>query len=111
GYVVLVEGRIGFDNVALVIAPLATTYQHIKRLTRSYHVLMESAGALQGIEVILREPLDHAAIGGRPLAEVRGEIELRNVVFAYGDAPVLRGLNLHVAAGQTVALVGPSGGG
>ena len=111
GYVVLVEGRIGFDDVALVIAPLATTYQHIKRLTRSYHVLMESAGALQGIEAILGEPRDHAAIGGRPLAAVRGEIELRDVEFGYGAVPVLRRLSLKIAAGQTVALVGPSGGG
>lgn len=111
GYVVLVEQRIQFDDVALVIAPLATTYQHIKRLTRSYHVLMESAGALQGIEAILHEDVDHAGVGGQPLPEVRGDIEMRGVVFAYEDAPVLRGLDLQVKAGQTVALVGESGGG
>ena len=111
GYVVLVERTIRFDDVALVIMPLATTYQHVKRLTRSYHVLMESAGALDGIEVILKEAPDQAATGGRPLPHVRGEIELRNVVFAYGDEPVLRGLDLHIAAGQTVALVGESGSG
>lgn len=111
GYVVLVERRIGFDDVALVIAPLATTYQHIKRLTRSYHVLMESAGALTGIEAILAEEPDLAAIGGQPMPHVRGDIELRNVSFTYDGAPVLRGLSLQVRAGQTVALVGESGGG
>jgi len=111
GYVVLVERRIGFDDVALVIAPLATTYQHVKRLTRSWHVLMESAGALQGIEAILREPTDHAAVGGKSLPSVRGDVELRDVWFAYDDKPVLQGIDLRVAAGQTVALVGPSGGG
>jgi uncharacterized protein YifN (PemK superfamily) len=47
GYVVLVEGTVKFDDVAVVIVPLATTYQHVKRLTRSYHVIMESAGALR----------------------------------------------------------------
>jgi ABC-type multidrug transport system fused ATPase/permease subunit len=111
GYVVLVQGRIRFDDVALVIAPLATTYQHLKRLTRSYHVLMESAGALQGIQTILDEPTDPAAAGGRAMPTVRGDIELRDVAFAYGDASVLRGLSLNVRAGQTVALVGESGGG
>ena len=111
GYVVLVQGKIKFDDVALVIMPLATTYQHVKRLTRSYHVLMESAGALRGIEAILAEKLDHDTSGGRPLAQLRGEIELRDVVFAYGDEPVLQGLDLHIAAGTTVALVGESGSG
>lgn len=111
GYVVLVEKDIHFDDVALVIMPLATTYQHVKRLTRSYHVLMESAGALHGIDRILREPVDQAASGGRPVPTVRGEIELRDVGFSYGGEPVLRGLDLHVPAGKTVALVGESGSG
>jgi subfamily B ATP-binding cassette protein MsbA len=111
GYVVLVQEKINFSDVALVIMPLATTYQHVKRLTRSYHVLMESAGALQGIEKILHEPVDQAAAGGRSVATVRGEIELRDVGFSYGGEPVLRGLSLHVPAGKTVALVGESGSG
>jgi ABC-type multidrug transport system fused ATPase/permease subunit len=111
GYVVLVEGTVRFDDVAVVIVPLATTYQHVKRLTRSYHVIMESAGALEGILAILETDTDEANRGGRPLAKVRGDVELRDVVFAYGDEPVLRGINLRVKAGQTVAFVGPSGGG
>lgn len=111
GYVVLVEGTVKFDDVAVVIVPLATTYQHVKRLTRSYHVIMESAGALEGILTILETDTDEANRGGRPLATVRGDVELRDVVFAYGDEPVLRGISLRVKAGQTVAFVGPSGGG
>ena len=42
----------------------------------------------------------------------RGEIELRGVVFGHApDTPVLHGLNLHLQAGQTAALVGVSGSG
>jgi ABC-type multidrug transport system fused ATPase/permease subunit len=111
GYVVLVERGVRFDDVALVIAPLATTYQHVKRLTRSYHVLMESAGALHGIEQILRAEVDHAQVGGEPIQHVRGDVEMRDVWFAYDETPVLRGVSLRAQAGQTVALVGPSGGG
>ena len=53
--------------------------------------------------------------GATDLPQVRGEIELRGVRFAYGhdgDAhPVLDGLDLHVLPGERVALVGGSGSG
>lgn len=111
GWAVLVRGGVGLGEVTVVIASLSTSYQHIKRLTRSYHVLMESAGALAGIEKILRSETDQAIEGGRAMPQVRGRVELRNVWFAYDDKPVLQGLDLVVEAGQTVALVGKSGGG
>lgn len=111
GYVVLVEQQLGFDDVTVVIMPLATTYQHVKRLTRSYHVLMESAGALHGIEAILSAEVDQTHVGGAPLGDVQGNVRVRDLWFSYEGEPVLRGINLEVRAGQTVALVGPSGGG
>jgi ATP-binding cassette, subfamily B, multidrug efflux pump len=42
---------------------------------------------------------------------VRGEIELRGVTVRYGDRAALEGVNLRVAAGQTVAIVGHTGSG
>ena len=111
GYVVLVQRGVDFDDVAVIVAPLATTYQHVKRLTRSWHVLMESAGALHGIEEILHSEVDPALTGGQPLRKLRGDVELDEVWFSYDEQPVLRGVSIRARAGQTVALVGPSGGG
>jgi len=39
------------------------------------------------------------------------KIEFRNVSFAYENTPVLKSINLEIKRGQTIALVGPSGGG
>ncbi|MFO1208436.1 MAG: ABC transporter ATP-binding protein/permease [Amaricoccus sp.] len=50
--------------------------------------------------------------GARPLAVTRGRIEFRGVSFGYDpERPILRGLDLVVEPGQTVAVVGPSGAG
>ncbi|HEY2061729.1 MAG TPA: ABC transporter ATP-binding protein [Amycolatopsis sp.] len=46
------------------------------------------------------------------LPPARGEIRFDNVHFGYsGDAEVLRGFDLHIGAGERVALIGPSGSG
>jgi ATP-binding cassette subfamily B protein len=44
-------------------------------------------------------------------ARVSGDIRIANVSLSYGDAKVLDDVTLHVAAGQTLAIVGPSGSG
>jgi ATP-binding cassette subfamily B protein len=50
--------------------------------------------------------------GAPPLAVTRGRIEFRDVSFGYEpERPILRGLDLVVEPGQTVAVVGPSGAG
>ncbi|MGV3502376.1 MAG: ABC transporter ATP-binding protein [Adhaeribacter sp.] len=46
-----------------------------------------------------------------PLPAFEKEITLRDVSFAYGKEPVLQNINLTIAKGKTIALVGPSGGG
>jgi ATP-binding cassette subfamily B multidrug efflux pump len=47
-----------------------------------------------------------------PLVEIRGDVELRGLTFAYpGGPPVLRDVSLKLPAGSTVAIVGPTGSG
>jgi len=48
---------------------------------------------------------------GAPPAEIRGEIEFRNLSFAYNGVPVLNGINLQIPAGSSLAIVGATGSG
>src|SRR5204863_1787169 len=43
--------------------------------------------------------------------QIRGDIEFRNLTFAYGDAVVLRHISATLAAGTTTAIVGATGSG
>ena len=63
-------------------------------------------------EWIDERPKIAAPADARALPEsVRGEIELRDVTVRYGDRAALEDVNLHIAAGETVAIVGHTGSG
>jgi ABC-type multidrug transport system fused ATPase/permease subunit len=72
------------------------------------------SGAVAGLEQIYEVLDERPGVAERPgavLPPVQGGIRLEDVAFAYGDRPVLQGITLEVPPGQSVALVGPSGGG
>jgi ATP-binding cassette subfamily B protein len=70
------------------------------------------AGFERFVELMRIEPEIVDRPGARVLGRARGEVELRGVVFAYREgSPVLRGVDLRVEPGRSLALVGPSGGG
>ena len=85
----------------------------IKELSQVNNAIQEGLAAAERVFAVLDHPVEiHEKTGARVMAEVRGEIELRDVHFSYQDGePVLRGVNLQVASGEIVALVGASGAG
>lgn len=62
-------------------------------------------------ELYAIKPTIFDAPGVKEQPPIQGEIEFRNLDFAYGDAPVLRNINLKIEAGKTVAFVGRTGSG
>ncbi|GGH36353.1 ABC transporter ATP-binding protein [Paenibacillus segetis] len=70
------------------------------------------AGFKRYLELLETEPdvADHA--GAKPVQAVQGNIRYENVNFGYENRDnILTNLNLNISAGETVALVGPSGAG
>ena len=70
------------------------------------------AGLHRFVELMCTEPTIQDAPDAVELTDVRGDVDVEDVTFAYGDkTDVLHHVTLHIPAGETVALVGPSGGG
>ena len=94
----------------LLYAALLT--RPVSALADVYGQTRQAGGALQRLKQVLTEPTERLAQAGHRLQGVRGEIEFRDVSFAYpGRGPVLDHFNLHIQAGETVAITGENGAG
>lgn len=100
---------------SLFIVYLGLFYQLIspaKTLSASFGNMARGTAAIERIEEILntKSAVDDNP-NGKKLTDFTDSIELRNVNFDYDGVPILKGINLKVAKGKTVALVGSSGAG
>jgi ATP-binding cassette subfamily B protein len=100
----------GFSSYVTALLMLIDPISH---LTTNFNEFQQGQASLRRLREIEREPVEAPdRPDAQPLGQVAGSLELRDVTFGYDpDQPVLRGLDLTVAAGQVVALVGPSGAG
>ena len=70
------------------------------------------AGLNRFVAIMRTEPTIQDKPDAKPLQDVKGAIEVKDVSFAYdGDLDVLHNVSLSVEPGETIAIVGPSGGG
>lgn len=95
----------------LLLAP--EFFLPLRKLGANYHARMEAIGAVKGIIDVLNTPIPSRTGGTRQI--VLGQklsLELNDLRFFYDDRePALDGINLSIAAGETIALVGASGAG
>ena len=109
----VLRGALSLGDLLVFVAYLATLYQPIEQLTYTAWALEgAAAGAQRCFEVIDREEETRDAPGAIDLPAVKGEITMAGISFAYDPkAPVLKGVDLAIAPGETVAFVGGTGAG
>lgn len=107
------NGSLSFGTLIAFIAYVGQFFGPIRNLSQVYRVLQR---AMAGGERIFRLLDTEVSIKERPdaveLPRIKGDVVFDNVYFAYeGDNYVIRGFDLDVKAGETIALVGHTGAG
>ncbi|MBC5713354.1 ABC transporter ATP-binding protein [Roseburia sp. BX1005] len=118
---VLVAGAVFISDGTVDVTDLITFLLYISILTEPIKTLIDFTEQFQNgytgferfLEIMSIEPDIQDAIDAKPLKQVKGAIDFDNVSFRYEEnsEKVLSHINLHVDAGEYVALVGSSGAG
>ncbi|NJM08907.1 ABC transporter ATP-binding protein [Candidatus Gracilibacteria bacterium] len=109
----VLRGELPIEDVVAFLFYLVNFYQPIWLLTDVNEAWQQGIASIKRIDEVLRlEPEVAEAPDAITPTRLAGELHLAHVDFAYRpDQPVLHDVSLSVAAGQTLALVGPTGAG
>jgi ATP-binding cassette subfamily B protein/subfamily B ATP-binding cassette protein MsbA len=109
----VLAGTLSIGELVVFTTYLASLYGPINTISQTLGLVEGARAGLVRVQEILAVERD-VPDGKRVVvpSEVRGEIRFEQVTFAYTpEHPVLRGVDLHVTPGQTVAIVGATGAG
>jgi ATP-binding cassette subfamily B protein len=110
----VIQGDVEIGILVAFVGYLQLFFDPIQQISQLYTTYQQGMAALDKIfDLLDTEPDLVDRPGARDPGRLRGEIELQDVSFSYADDGqwALRDVDLHVAAGQTVALVGETGAG
>jgi ATP-binding cassette subfamily B protein len=107
------QGNITVGTLLAFMLYLANFFDPVQQLSQLYNTFLAAVAALDKIMDVMDEALEvEDGPGALPLPRIEGRVSFEEVRFGYGTGPeVLHGIDLEVAAGTTVALVGHTGAG
>ena len=113
GGFLIMRGQMNTVDLITFSLYIATFVNPVRRLSNFSELLANgTAGFGRFLELMRTEPQMKDAPDAAELRDVKGQVDVDHVSFAYeGDLDVLHDVDLHVGAGETLAVVGPSGGG
>ena len=112
GYYVM-RGEMDYRDLITFNLYIASFVNPMRKLSNFSELFANGfAGLNRFVEVMRTEPTVQDKPDAKQLENVQGEIEISHVSFAYdGDLAVLHDVSMQVRPGETIAIVGPSGGG
>ena len=113
GGLLIMRGDMNYIDLITFTLYVSTFISPVKRLVQFSETYMQGAAGFERfLEVMRTEPTVKDKPDAKVLDSVRGEIEYKDVCFDYGNGvPVLENVSFRIEPGQSLAVVGPSGGG
>jgi len=113
GAVLIVRGELTIGDFVAFLLLVGVFYRPLDKINAVIETYPKGiAGFRSFLDLMATEPDITDRAQAQPVGKLRGEVRFENVHFGYTpERPLLRGLDLHIPAGRTVALVGPSGAG
>lgn len=113
GGLLIMQNKMNYIDLITFSLYVSTFVSPVRKLTQFAELYMQgTAGFARFLEVMRTEPTIKDAPDAMELGAVECKIDYNHVSFNYGNGiPVLSDVDLHIAAGQCLAVVGPSGGG
>ena len=116
GGVFMIQGKLNAADFTAFLLYINMFINPIHRFVTLFEQLQEGMSGFSRFYEIITTP-DEVDEGTVEIDDIRGDVSFENVTFSYitddndGDKAVISNLSLKLKAGNTVALVGPSGGG
>ncbi len=113
GGTLIMKGEMDYVDLITFSLYITTFVNPVRRLANFTEMFANgTAGFSRFLEIMRTEPRLKDKPDAIELRNVEGRIDVENVTFAYEqELDVLHGVTLHVTPGETIAVVGPSGGG
>ncbi len=107
------RGMLSLGTILAMTDYTARFWQPLMNLSNLMNTVINAVAYLERIFELMDEPVSvHDIEGAEEMPPIRGDVHFENVTFAYEEGiTVLENLSFDVKAGQSIALVGPTGAG
>ncbi|MEY3652814.1 MAG: hypothetical protein RL739_984, partial [Pseudomonadota bacterium] len=112
GIYLVAQHQVTLGVLTAFLAYIGRFYTRLDSMSRIVaHVQRAAAGAKRIFEILDHVSSVPEAANPKPMPVVKGQIDIDNINFRYGNRAVVRGLSLNIAPGEMIGLVGQSGSG
>ncbi|MGB3535050.1 MAG: ABC transporter ATP-binding protein [Microcoleaceae cyanobacterium] len=108
-----ISGRLAVGSYSVLVFTTQRLLWPLTRLGTTFDQYQRAMASTSRVMNLLDTPIEiHPGDISLPLEKIRGNIEIKNITFAYQERnPILQNLSLKIPAGQTIAIVGATGSG